>query len=194
MKRRCPLILAPLLVLSLPLLPQQTVPQQKPQANQTNIDWDALTQKIKTLIPQGLGCAGDDAEMWVSDESDLTGDGTPLALVECGMGAYMDSMTFITLHKGEPVLAKFRDGHGRPGDQDFIDGASVMHGTATISLPAEHAVVQLSWNAKDDEDATVRDCGGTAYVWNRRSKTFDLDCNPAPALVERECHRQFEHH
>jgi len=155
--------------------PAQVSAQQKPQTNPTNVDWDALTPRIKTLLPEGLGCTGDDTEMWVGDNSDVTGDGTPLALVECGMGAYMDSMTFITLKQGEPVLAKFRDGHGRPTDQDFIDGASVMHGAATIRLPAEHAIVQLYWNAKDDEEPTVADCGGTAYIWNRRSKTFDIN-------------------
>lgn len=173
--------------------PAQVSAQQKPQANPTNVDWDSFTPKIKALIPQGLGCTGDDAEMWVSDESDVTGDGTPLALVECGMGAYMDSMTFITLKQGKPVLAKFRDGHGKPTDQDFIDGASVMHGAATISLPAEHVIVQLYWDAKDDEEATVADCGGTAYIWNRQSKTFDINPKQVPGLVERECHRQFQH-
>lgn len=157
-----------------------------------NVDWDALTPKIKALLGGGLGCAGDDSEMWIGDNSDLPGDGTPLALVECGMGAYMDSMTFITLKKGEPVLMKFRDGHGKPTEQDFIDGASVMHGAAILTLPAEHAIVQLYWDAKDGEEPTLADCGGTAYVWKHQSKTFDIDPS-GYRLVERECRRQFEH-
>ena len=103
-------------------------------------------------------------------------------------------MTFLTLKKGEPVLARFRDEHGKLTDQDFIDGASVTtHGAATISLPAEHAIVQLYWNSDEDREPTFADCGGTAYIWNRRKKTFDVDSKQVPGLVERECHRQFEH-
>ncbi len=182
------LLLFPLFV----ILSAQVSAQQKPQTNSANVDWDALAPKIQTLLGAGLGCTGNNAEMSVGDNSDVTGDGTPLALVECGMGAYMDSMTFITLKNGEPVLAKFRDGQGKPVDQAFIDGASVMHGAATILLPAEHAVVQLNWDAEEDKEPTVADCRGCAYIWNRRSKTFDINPKQVPGLVERECHRRFE--
>ncbi len=102
-------------------------------------------------------------------------------------------MTFITLKKGEPVRARFRDAHGKPTDQVFIDGASVMHGAATITLPAERAIVQLYWDARENEEPTVADCGGCAYVWNQRSKTFDIGGKQTQGLVERECHRQFQH-
>jgi len=189
-ERRCPLlILALLLVASLPLHCQRTATPHN-ATKKPNVDWDALIPKIKILLPDAMGC---NEEMSVGDDSDVTGDGTPLALVECAMGAYMDSMTFITLEKGEPVMARFRDGHGKPLGQDFIDGASVMHGAATITLPAEHAIVQLSWNSpKDDEEPTVADCCGTAYIWNPRSKTFDIGPKLSPGLMERECHRQFQ--
>ena len=190
-ERRCPLlVLALLLVASLPLHAQRTAAPQKPTKKTTNVDWDALTPKIKTLLSDAMGC---NEEMSVGDNSDVTGDGTPLALVECAMGAYMNSTIFITLEKGEPVMAKFRDGHGKPLGQDFIHGASVMHGAATVPLPAEHAIVQLYWNAKEDEEPTVADCYGTAYIWNPRSKTFDIDPKLSPGLMERECRRQFEH-
>ncbi len=79
------LILALLLVASLPLHAQHTAAQENPTRKTENVDWDALTPKIKALLSGGLGCDG--PEMYVSDDSDVTGDGTPLALVECGMGA-----------------------------------------------------------------------------------------------------------
>jgi hypothetical protein len=164
--------------------------QQKPQIEPDAANWDALIPKIKTLLKQV--CIVDDSDMTVADDSDVTADGTPLALVECRMGAYMDAKALIVLKKGEPALAKFRDGHGKPIDQDFIDGASVMHGAATILLPAEHAVVQLYWNAEEDREPTLADCAGTAYIWNRQSKTFDIDPKRSPGLVERECRRQFK--
>ena len=48
------------------------------------------------------------------------------------------------------------------------------------------------WTGKGDEEPTVADGGGTAYVWKHQSKTFDIDTN-GYGLVERECRRQFEH-
>ncbi len=68
-----------------------------------------------------------------------------------------------------------------------------MHGAATITLPAERAIVQLYWDARENEEPTVADCGGCAYVWNQRSKTFDIGGKQTQGLVERECHRQFQH-
>ena len=189
-KRRYPLPILALLLVTSPALRAQRTAAPQNATRTANVDWDALIPKIKNVLSDAVGC---DEAMSVGDDSNVTGDGTPLALVECAMGAYMDSMTFLTLEKGEPIMARFRDGHGKPLGQNFIDGASVMHGAATITLPAEHAIVQLYWNSpKDDEEPTIADCGGTAYIWNQRSKTFDIDPKQVPNLVERECHRQFQ--
>ena len=87
-----------------------------------------------------MGC---DEGMSVGDDSDVTGDGTPLALVAVCYGGLHGLYDFHHFRKGEPVMARFRDGHGKPLGQDFIDGASVMHGAATMTLPPEHAIVQL---------------------------------------------------
>jgi hypothetical protein len=155
-------------------------------------DWDALTPKIKVLVQDT--CYGDGPEMWIGDSSDLIGDGTPLASVECSIGAYMDAIAFITLENGEPVMAKFRDGGGKPVDQNFIDGASVLHGAATVFIPTEHAIVQIYWGREDGKEPTVSDCAGTAYFWNRRNKTFDIDPKRSPEFKERECRRNLEEH
>jgi hypothetical protein len=175
----------------LSLSPLSLTAQQK-ASKKTTPDWDALTPKIKLLVRDA--CYGDGPEMWIGDSSDLIGDGTPLASVECSIGAYMDAIAVIMLDDGQPVLVKFRDGDGKPVDQEFIDGASVMHGAANVFLPAEHAIVQIYWGSDDGKEPTVSDCAGTAYFWNPRSKTFDIDPKRSPVLKEKECHRQLDGH
>jgi hypothetical protein len=121
--------------------------------------------------------------MWIGDSSDLIGDGTPLASVECSIGAYMDAIAVIMLEDGQPVLAKFRDGGGKPVAQNFIDGASVMHGAANVFLPSEHAIVQIYWGREDGKEPTISDCAGTKHLISIPSAAPSLRNESAAAIL-----------
>lgn len=162
--------------------------QQKQNPPSTAVDWDSLMPKIQTaLAAMQEHCLGDPPDLDIMQTGDLTGDGSTVALIGCPEGAYMRLMVVVRIEDGKPMIAKFRDEHGKATDQNLMDGASVMHGAATLLVPEQHAVLQLNW---DSEESQPFQCVGTGYVWNAQSKTFDENPKVSNPLVEIECRKE----
>jgi hypothetical protein len=110
----------------------------------------------------------------IVDAFGTSGDAVSVALVAfCTGGAYTDSITAMRMDQGKPVLARFRDARGKNVEIEFLDGASAMH-TVGVKLVAEKKGI-YSYFADNDSEGKPAQCGVKAYVWNGRSRTFDLD-------------------
>lgn len=163
------------------------VSQQRQNPASKAVDWDAMTSQIETAVASEY-CGGPRDDIDILDTADLTGNGTTEALVDyCHEGAYMDLLALIRLENGKPTVARFRDEHGKATDPDLKSGASAMHGCAIRLVPDKHAVVQLCWNS---DDAQPFECGGVAYIWNARNKTFDENPKVGGSLADAECRKE----
>jgi len=181
-----------MLVLVLGFARQSATAQHEAVSGARTVDWDALKPQIQTALGKDWQeCYPDHRRISIVDTSDLTGDGIPAALVDyCQMGAYTDTLTLILLENGKPVAARFRDEHGNAVDPEFLEGASVINGEATILLPLEHAIARISYQMNaNDSDCWVEKCEGKAYVLNASSKTFDFEPEVSSPLIQSECRK-----
>lgn len=155
-------------------------------------DWEALIPQIQQALGEDwAGCHPDHRAVSIVDSGVLKQYGVPVALVDyCQMGAYSDDLALIWLEDGKPVLARFRDEHGKPAGIALQNGSSVIHGSAAILLPQEDAIVGISWVTNSNEsDCWVEKCEGKSGIWNPQTKTFDITPVVSPRLVDRECRK-----
>jgi hypothetical protein len=136
--------------------------------------WKARKPAIeKILDSDALTCqAGGVTD--VVDAFGENGDELSVALVDyCHGGAYSDWIVALRLEHGQPVFAEFRDAKGKRIENGFTSGASVLHST-DVKLAAEKKAIYDLFADNDAEGRLAR-CGVKAYVWNARTRTFDLD-------------------
>ncbi len=150
---------------------QKTIKPDSPALAQ----WKARLPSVQKTLEENdeENCRGAPAA-GIVDAFDLSSDALSVALVDfCGRGAYTDSITAMRMDHGKPVLAGFRDSRGKKVEVEFLDGASAMH-TVGVKLVGEKKGI-YSYFADNDSEGKPAQCGVKAYVWNGRSKTFDLD-------------------
>lgn len=136
-------------------------------------DWQALIPAIENVLTtNGTTCPGQRLQVGIKDAADLAGNS--VALVDfCPGGAYTDWIVAMRLENGQPVPARFRKDNGKPADIGFAEGASVMHGMDAKLVPEKNAIYGIQWD--NDESMHLKRCAVTAYVWNAKGKTFDLN-------------------
>lgn len=71
------------------------------------------------------------------------------------------------------MLAPFRKKNRKRVDVGFGEGASVMHGMDAKLVPEKNAIYGIQWD--NDENLHLTTCALTAYVWDAKEKTFDLN-------------------
>ena len=101
--------------------------QQSPAAGTPPVDWNALTPQIQAALGDAYQmCGRNSRTIEIGQTADITGDGTPEAIVAyCRQGPYTSNVTLIMLEDGKPVLARFRSSKGKPVDPAFVAGASI---------------------------------------------------------------------
>ena len=149
------------------------------------VDWEALQPGIEAALGKSYADCPEDRR-WVEVLSTAEmGTGVSVAVVAfCHMGAYTSDTTAIWLKNGKPVVAEFRD-TGKIVDPAMLTGASVRHGTDVRLFSKQHAVLYLCWAT--DEQGKLDSCGGTAYVWNPPTQTFDARKVVSEELSATEC-------
>lgn len=138
-------------------------------------EWRARVPAIQKRLEASdeENCRGAPAPEIV-DAFGLRGDRLSVALVEyCSRGAYTDSLFPMLLDRGKPVLARFRGADGKEIQTEFLSGASVLHSRG-VKLVAEKKAVFDEFSETDNQ-GKIATCGVKAYVWNPRTRTFDLD-------------------
>ena len=137
--------------------------------------WQNLTPQIeKVLSNEGETCPGQPLRVGIKDAAQLAGNSVALVYF-CPGGAYTDWIVAMRLEGGQPVPVHFHVEDGKAADIGFGEGASVMHGMDAMLSPEQNAIYGIEWD--NDETMLLKRCVVKAYVWNARSKTFDL--NPA---------------
>jgi hypothetical protein len=160
-----------LLLLITALLAGTSVAQDKPTPEKAK--WETLAPTIKTvLVQQGSTCPGQPIRVGIKDAAELAGNS--VALVNfCPGGAYTDWYVAMRLENGQPVPARFRDKNGNIADVGFAEGASVMHGMDVKLVADKSALYGIEWD--NDAEMHLMRCAVTAYIWNPKENTFDLN-------------------
>ncbi|MBS1802307.1 MAG: hypothetical protein JST28_03020 [Acidobacteria bacterium] len=111
-----------------------------------------------------------------------------VALVDyCSSGAYTDSLFPMILDHGKPVQATFRDIEGKKVHREFVSGASAMHSRSVELAASEKAIFDCFTD--NDAQGRIAECGVKAYVWNAKSRTFDLDNRRSKSASAEYCQR-----
>lgn len=118
--------------------------------------------------------------------ADITGDGISEAFVTFGTGGASTSpLTLMRIEDGKPVVALFKDRHGKIQSIGFLEGASVMHTDTVEMLPKAHAVFYLHYQYR--ANGPLGSCDGESYRWDSRSKTFNYDARLSRELTRDAC-------
>jgi hypothetical protein len=178
-----------LLSISLEFTPDTSAAQRKESA-EIVVEWRNMTAQITDVLSEsGVQCPDE----LISGPSpvqtgDITGDGVPEALVEyCHMGAYTSDFVLMSLERGTPVLAHFRNKNKETIPVEFLRGASVRNGENTTLLPQQHAVYAIHWHT--DDSGILETCTVDAFVWNPKGKTFDQSSRISKGIERSECPR-----
>jgi hypothetical protein len=150
---------------------------KRPKASTNSVDWKTLLPEVRDVLKKSFPDGQIEKHYAISivKEADITGDGIPEALVYTGDGgASTDFLVLMRIEDGKPVLAQFKDAHGKICDPGFLQGASVMHGDSTVMLPDEKAIY-LGEYAMNSTATVFSRCSASAYRWNARTKAFDWD-------------------
>jgi len=154
------------------LLAVVSVAQDKTTSSE-KVKWEALVPAIETMLTrQGTTCPGQQLRVGIKDAAECAGNSVALVYF-CPGGAYTDWIVAMKIEKGQPVLARFRKESGETADIGFAEGASVMHGMDAKLVPEKNAIYGIEWD--NDETMHLKRCAVTAYVWNAKEKTFDLN-------------------
>jgi hypothetical protein len=151
--------------------PARTVKPESPAVSQ----WEARVSSIQKSLEESdeQNCRGAPSA-GIVDAFGVGTDELSVALVDfCGRGAYTDAIVVMRMDHGKAVPARFRDAKGKKVGNGFASGASVMH-TVGVRLVAEKKAIYDSF-ADSDAEGKPDKCGVKAYVWNARSKTFDMN-------------------
>ena len=166
------------------LLAEASVAQEKTAPDKTK--WENLVPTIETVLSrEGSRCPGQRLHIAIKDAAQFAGNS--VALVNfCQGGAYTDWIVAMRLESDQPVFARFRKEDGKPADVGFAEGASVMHGMDAKLVPGKNAIYGIEWD--NDEAMRLKRCAVTAYVWNSRDKTFDLNSTLSRRAKVSYCH------
>ena len=146
--------------------------------------WQKLTPAIDAILDStALGpYHSKPATIWIDRATDITGDGTPEALVTIrgASSAHSQFFTLVRLHDGKPVPALFRTPDGKTQSLLFLDGegSAGRYGEELKLMNAQHAVFYGEFSAYGDK--TDR-CRASVYRWNPRTSVFEF----SPALSTR---------
>ena len=162
--------------------PPRSIKPNSPAVTQ----WKAHASKIqKTLEESDEKCVGAPA-VGIVDAFGLSSDTLSVALVNfCGRGAYTDSLFAMRMDHGKPVLARFRDAHGKRIEVELLSGASARHSVGAKLVPENKAIYSLF--VENDSEGKPAQCGVKAYVWNAKSETFDQDLRLSKAESAEYC-------
>jgi hypothetical protein len=145
------------------------------------VNWESLIPVIRTVIEGNFLDERIELNepLRISEESDITGDGIPEALVYLGMdGAYTWHFALMRLENDKPLAARFKRKDGKISPIIFLDGASVMNGEKVVMLPDKNAIYAGHWSKVNRREAAFRggltEYGVEAYQWDPQTKTFDF--------------------
>jgi hypothetical protein len=139
------------------------------------VQWKARTPAIEKALSRDESLVVAESPVVVVDAFGESYDELSVVLVDCCRGgAYSDAIVALRLEAGQPVLAKFRDAKGKHVENGFLIGASVMHSVDVKLVPEKKAIYDMYSESHPDGRPAAK-CGVKAYVWNSKSRTFDLD-------------------
>jgi hypothetical protein len=139
------------------------------------VQWKARTTAIEKALSRDKFFCVPEWPVAVVDAFGGSDDKLSAVLVVCGHGgAYSDAIVALRLEAGQPVLAKFRDAKGKHVENGFLIGASVMHSVDVKLVPEKKAIYDMYSESHPDGRPAAK-CGVKAYVWNSKSRTFDMD-------------------
>jgi len=152
-------------------------------------EWKARIPEIhKTLEESNEELCHGAPSPTIVDAFGLRSDPLSVALVDyCSSGAYTDSMIPMILDHGMPVQARIRGADGKNVQNEFASGASAMH-SRSVRLVAEKKAI---YDASSDNDGQGRiaQCEIKAYVWNEKTRTFDLSVPLSRSAGAEYCRR-----
>lgn len=124
--------------------------------------------------------------MGILDAVDLR-EGPSVALVDwCHGGAYTDWIVAMQLEGNQPVLSHFTKPNGKAENVEFLQGASVMHGTDVKLAPDKNAIYRIQW---DNDQELHLSCRAGAYVWNRKMRAFRLNAELSKQATRTYCQK-----
>ena len=151
------------------------------------VQWKARTPAIEKALSRDESLVVAESPVVVVDAFGESYDELSVVLVDCCRGgAYSDAIVALRLEAGQPVLAKFRDAKGKHVENGFLIGASVMHSVDVKLVPEKKAIYDMYSDSHPDGRPAAK-CGVKAYVWNSKSRTFDLDTRLSPTASEDYC-------
>jgi hypothetical protein len=151
------------------------------------VQWKARTPAIEKALSRDKFFGVPEWPVAVVDAFGGSDDKLSVVLVVCGHGgAYSDAIVALRLERGQPVLAKLRDAKGKHVENGFLIGASVMHSVDVKLVPEKKAIYDM-YSESDSDGRPAAKCGVKAYVWNSKSRTFDLDTRLSRTASEDYC-------
>jgi hypothetical protein len=139
------------------------------------VHWKARTPAIEKALSRDESLVVAESPVVFVYSFGESNDELSVVLVDCCRGgAYSDAIVALRLEAGQPVLAKFRDAKGKHVENGFLIGASVMHSVDVKLVPEKKAIYDMYSDSHPDGRPAAK-CGVKAYVWNSKSRTFDMD-------------------
>jgi len=151
------------------------------------IEWRARIPAIQKMLEDANedSCRGAPAPEIV-EAFRSTSDGLSVALVDyCSAGAYTDALFPMILAHGTPVSARLRGADGKKIPNEFVMGASAMR-SRSLKLAANEKAIYDCFTENDGQGKTSV-CGVKAYVWNAKSRTFDLNTRLSKSASAEYC-------
>jgi hypothetical protein len=150
-------------------------------------EWKARVPEIQMI----LGASNEETcygapSPTILDAFGLSTDRLSVALVEyCSSGAYTDALIPMVLDHGRPVKAKIRSVDGKNLQSEFVSGASAMHSRSARLVAEKNAIYDRFTD--NDNEGKIATCGVKGYVWNARSRTFDLNTSLSKSASAEYC-------
>jgi hypothetical protein len=158
-----------------------------------DVDWNSMMPSVRSALEkqfpeQSVRAPYPVGILRPSHIADITGDGTPEALVFFGTGGASTSpVTLMRIENGKPIVALFKDRKRKIQPIVFLEGSSVTHSDQVDMLPNEHAVFYFHFQYRGN--GRLGPCDGEAYRWRAPTKTFDYDSRLSKKLTQDSCRK-----
>ena len=152
-------------------------------------DWSTLVPSLTPVLAAAFPdeSVGQRGPVAIEEQSDLTGDGIPEAMVDMGSGgASTEQYALMRIQDGAPVAAVFQDQDGSVGPLVFLRGAAAAHTDDFGLLPDDHEIYAISTEL-DPETGAPSTCTAEAYLWHPGTLQFLYSADRSHAVESQLC-------
>ncbi len=153
----------------------------------TGVDWTALTSEIKGVIesefPDRTLRTGD---VGLYKQGDITGDGTPEALIKISCGATTCELVLLKIKNGEPTVPYFKKEDGDVSPLIFTSGGggAGRYGSGTELEESESAISFNYFYIYGGEDDI---CSSDVYQWSPENELFQYSPSLSIEKTKKYC-------